>query len=193
MIAPMDPRELLDFWLSERARPLWFEKDAAFDEEIRRRFGGWIEAGAQGRLAEWERRPDTALALVVLLDQFPRNIHRGSPRAYMQDAAARGVAGRALARGHDQVVALGHRFFFYLPYEHSESLAEQRRSVALFRAWVEAQEGPARANAEDQFRYVLRHMEIIERFGRFPHRNAILGRRSTPEEEAFLAEPLSSF
>ncbi|MFZ5791286.1 MAG: DUF924 family protein [Pseudomonadota bacterium] len=189
----MNPDDLLDFWLSERARPLWFEKNAAFDEEIRRRFGGWIEAGAEGRLAAWEHMPDSALALVVLLDQFPRNIFRGSPRAFMQDAAARAVADRAIQRGHDRAVALAHRFFFYLPYEHSESLEEQRRSVALFRRWVEAHEGPARAQAEDQFRYVLRHQEIIERFGRFPHRNAILGRASSPEELAFLAEPMSSF
>lgn len=193
MLRTMNPKELLDFWLSVRARPLWFEKDAAFDEEIRRRFADWIPPAAQGRLAEWERTPESCLALLVLLDQFPRNLFRTSPRAFMHDPAARLVAGRAIARGHDQAVPLDCRFFFYLPYEHSENLEEQRQSLTLFRRWVEAHEGAARAEAEDQFRYVLRHHEIIERFGRFPHRNAILGRASTPQELAFLAEPMSSF
>jgi uncharacterized protein (DUF924 family) len=189
----MDPRALLEFWLSDYARPLWFEKNAAFDAEIRHRFGGWIEAGAQGRLVEWERRPDTALALVVLLDQFPRNIFRNSPRAFLYDSAALGVAGRAVERGHDLVTPLDRRAFFYLPFEHCEQGAAQERAVELFRRWVDAHEGAARNEAEDQFRYVLRHREIIERFGRFPHRNLALGRNSTPEELAFMTEPMSSF
>jgi uncharacterized protein (DUF924 family) len=189
----MDPRLILDFWFSDYARPLWFEGNAAFDAEIRHRFANWIEPAAQGRLAEWERRPDTVLALVLLLDQFPRNIFRNSPRAFLHDSAAVAVALRALDRGHDQATPLDRRSFFYLPLEHSEKLEEQRRSVELFRRWVEAHEGAARNEAEDTFRYVLRHHEIIERFGRFPHRNLTLGRRSTPEELAFLTEPMSSF
>jgi uncharacterized protein (DUF924 family) len=189
----MDPRALLEFWLSDYARPLWFERNAAFDAEIRHRFGGWIAPALQGRLMEWERQADTCLALVVLLDQFPRNIHRGGPRAYHCDAAAVGVAARAIGRGHHQALPLDRRFFFYLPFEHSERLEEQSRSIEFFRRWVEAHEGAARNQAEDQFRYVLRHHEIIERFGRFPHRNACLGRDSTPEELAFLTEPMSSF
>jgi uncharacterized protein (DUF924 family) len=189
----MDPRQLLEFWLSDYARPLWFEKNAAFDAEIRHRFGGWIEPGARGRLADWERQPDTALALVILLDQFPRNIFRNSPRAFLYDSAALAVTLRALDRGHDQATPLDRRNFFYLALEHSETLEEQRRSVELFRRWVEAHEGAARNEAEDTFRYVLRHHEIIERFGRFPHRNRILGRISTEEELAFLTEPMSAF
>ena len=190
----MDPRALLDFWLSDYAKPLWFERNATFDAEIRHRFGSWIEPAAQGRLAEWERRPDTALALVVLLDQFPRNIFRNSPRAFLYDAAALAVALRALERGFDQAMPLDRRTFFYLPIEHSEQIGHQRRSVELFRRWVEAHEGDAARNeAEDTFRYVLRHCEIIERFGRFPHRNLALGRESTPEELAFLTEPMSDF
>jgi uncharacterized protein (DUF924 family) len=189
----MNPQTLLEFWLSDYARPLWFERNAAFDAEIRHRFGGWIEPALQGRLAEWERQPDTCLALVILLDQFPRNIHRGSPRAYHCDGAAVAVATRAIGRGHDQSLPLDRRFFFYLPFEHSERLEEQHRSVELFRRWAEAHEGAARNQAEDQLRYVLRHREIIERFGRFPHRNACLGRDSTLEELAFLTEPMSSF
>ncbi|HWA44305.1 MAG TPA: DUF924 family protein [Hypericibacter adhaerens] len=190
----MDPRLLLEFWLSDYARPLWFEKNAAFDAEIRHRFSGWIEPAAQGRFADWERRPDTALALVVLLDQFPRNIHRESPRAYLHDAVTLAIAMRAIARGHDQALPLDQRFFFYMPLEHSESLADQCRAMDLFRGWVEAHEGdPRRGKAEEAFRYVARHHEIIERFGRFPHRNRCLGRNSTPEELAFLTEPMSSF
>jgi uncharacterized protein (DUF924 family) len=189
----MDPRQLLEFWFSDYARPLWFEKNAAFDAEIRHRFGGWIEPGSQGRLAEWERSPDTALALVVLLDQFPRNIFRNNPRAFLYDPAALAVARRALDRGHDLAMPLDRRSFFYLPLEHSEKAEEQQRSVELFRRWMEAHEGAARSEAEDTFRYVLRHQEIIARFGRFPHRNRILGRLSTDEELAFLIEPMSSF
>jgi len=189
----MNPRALLDFWCAERCRPLWFERNDGFDGEIRRAFEGWIEPAAEGRLAHWEETPQTALALVVLLDQFPRNIYRGSPRAWRYDPAALAVAGRAVARGLDRVTPLDLRFFFYLPYEHSETLADQERSLALFRAWVEAHEGAARAEAADQYRYVARHEEIIRRFGRFPHRNAILGRTSTPEELEFLKEPMSSF
>lgn len=190
----MDPRALLDFWLSDYARPLWFERNATFDAEIRHRFGAWIEPAAQGRLAEWERRSDTALALVVLLDQVPRNIYRDSPRAYLHDAAARAVAVRAIERGHDQATPLDERRFFYLPIEHSEKLEDLRRSVDLFRRWVEAHQGDAARNvAEETLRYVLRHCEIIERFGRYPHRNLALGRDSTPEELAFLTEPMSSF
>jgi len=189
----MDPRALLEFWCAERCRPLWFEKNDGFDAEIRQRFGGWIDPASEGKLAHWEETPGTAFALVVLLDQFPRNIHRGSPRAYYYDPAARRLAGRAIARGHDRATPLDQRFFFYLPYEHSEALADQARSVELFRAWADAHEGSAHAAAVDQLRYVHRHEEIIRRFGRFPHRNAVLGRLSTPAELEFLQEPMSSF
>jgi uncharacterized protein (DUF924 family) len=189
----MNPRALVEFWCSERCRPLWFEKNEAFDDELRQQFASWIEPAAEGKLAHWEETPETALALVLLLDQFPRNIHRGSPRAYRCDPAARQVAARSIARGHDKGTPLDRRFFFYLPYEHSEDLADQQRSLALFRAWADAHDGEARAQAMDQLRYVARHEEIIRRFGRFPHRNAILGRVSTPDEIEFLKEPMSSF
>lgn len=189
----MNPRALLDFWCSQRCRPLWFERNHGFDEEIRREFASWIDPAGESLLAHWEETPETALALVILLDQVPRNLYRGSPRAYRYDAAARAVAARSIARGHDKATALDLRFFFYLPYEHSEDLADQRRSVELFRAWAEAHEGEAHAQAMEQLRYVDRHEEIIRRFGRFPHRNAALGRLSTPAEVEFLKEPMSSF
>ncbi len=187
------PGEILEFWFSERARPLWFEKDPAFDDEIRRRFGGTLEVAGDGMLDGWAETPESCLALVVLLDQFSRNIHRGTPRAFAGDAKALATAGQAVERGFDRRVPLERRTFFYLPFEHSENAADQARAVALFRRWADEHDGSAREDALEQVRYVLRHQEIIERFRRFPHRNRILGRESTPEELAFLAEPHSSF
>jgi len=187
------PGEINDFWFCDRAKVLWFEKDPAFDEEIRQRFGRSIAAAAAGELDGWTVAPESCLALLVLLDQFPRNIFRGTPRAFAADAGARRIASLAIERGFDRQMPLARRPFFYLPFEHSEDLADQSRSVALFRAWAEENDGAARDQAFDQLTYVLRHQEAIERFGRFPHRNAILGRQSTPEEIAFLQEPKSSF
>jgi len=189
----MHPSAILDFWLSERVRPHWFERSDPVDREIAGRFAGWLEPAKEGALAGWEAEPRPALALVLLLDQFPRHIFRGKPRAFAYDATARAVAGRAIARGFPDRIPLDHRYFFYLPYEHSESPADQERSLRLFRDWVEAHEGEARARVEEHFRYCLRHAEIVRRFGRFPHRNAVLGRESTPAEVEFLKEPMSSF
>ncbi len=193
MTALRQPGELLDFWFSERVRPLWFEPGPGFDAEIRERFAATLDAAATGLLAGWLAAAESALALVILLDQFPRNIHRGTPRAFACDASARSAADSAVLRGFDQRTPLDRRPFFYLPFEHSEEPADQRRAVALFRAWLEAQDAGGRNRAEEQFRYVLRHQEIIERFGRFPHRNRILGRETTAAEAAFLDEPMSSF
>jgi len=187
------PGEVLEFWFSERSRPLWFERDAAFDEEIRGRFAANVAAACLGDLDYWVRAVDSSLALVLLLDQFPRNIHRGSLRAYAGDARARDIADTAIERGFDHRTALDRRFFFYLPFEHSENPKDQVRSVALFRRWAEEHRGDARDRALDQMKYVLRHQEIVQRFGRFPHRNTVLGRESTPDEIAFLNEPHSSF
>jgi uncharacterized protein (DUF924 family) len=189
----MNPQAIVDFWLSDYARQRWFQKDAGFDAEIGRLFQSWIEPAGEGRLGHWEREARTSFALVVLLDQFPRNLFRGRPLAFRYDPAARGVAARAIAAGHDRTFPLNCRFFYYLPAEHSEKLADQAQSMALFRRWVEDHEGAARAHAEEQFHYVRRHQEIIERFGRFPHRNAALGRPSTDAEIAFLKEPMSAF
>ncbi len=187
------PGEVLEFWFSERARPLWFEQNAAFDEEIRARFGANVGAACIGDLDYWVRAVDSSLALVLLLDQFPRNIHRGTLRAFAGDARARATAGTAIDRGFDRRTPLDRRFFFYLPFEHSEDPRDQVRSVALFRRWAEEHRGAARERAFEQMKYVLRHQEIVQRFGRFPHRNAALGRESTPEEIAFLQEANSSF
>ena len=187
------PAEVREFWFCERARRLWFEKDPAFDDEIRTRFGTTVAAACAGELGGWAAETEGCLQLVVLLDQFPRNIFRGTPRAFAADPMARQVAGRAIDRGYDLRTPIDRRFFFYMPFEHSEDLEDQRRSVMLFRRWAEAQTGAAREQAFDQLTYVLRHQEAIERFGRFPHRNAILGRESTAGEIAFLQEPKSSF
>ncbi len=187
------PSDVLEFWFSEQSRTLWFEKNAAFDESIRSRFEDTMRAAAAGELEHWERTAPGALALVIVLDQFPRNLYRGSARAFAADARARQVADRAINRRLDQETPLAQRHFFFLPFEHSESTADQERSIALFQAWAAAHDGPARDRALEQMRYVHRHAEIVQRFGRFPHRNEALGRESTPAEIEFLREPMSAF
>jgi len=189
----LTPGTVLDFWFDAPARRLWFSKDEAFDGEVRHRLEETLSRAVAGELGAWETEAEGALALVILLDQVPRNIYRGSPRSFACDALVRRLAQQSIERGFDQRLALDRRFFFYLPFEHGESADDQRRSVALFRSWVDRHDGPDREQAEQQFLYVLRHQEIIERFGRFPHRNAILGRASTQDEEQFLDEPMSSF
>jgi uncharacterized protein (DUF924 family) len=187
-------RDVLDFWFTDRCRALWFGRDDAFDQEIRDGFGELVAAAACGKACtDWQQTAEGALALLIVLDQFPRNIHRGSSDAFAADALARRTADGSLAVGFDQEIRWEHRFFFYLPFEHSEDAEDQARSVALFRAWLEASPPEHRATAEDQLTYVLRHQEIVQRFGRFPHRNAALGRTTTAEEAAFLQEPRSSF
>jgi uncharacterized protein (DUF924 family) len=172
---PIGPSDVLAFWRS--AGPdKWFEKDLAFDADVAARFAGLWRTAAGGGLAPWEETPEGALALVIVLDQFPRNMFRGEARMYATDAAARGVADRALARGFDQQVARPERQFFYLPFMHSEDRADQERCVAL-----------ARGYGDDEFtRYAEDHADIVRRFGRFPHRNAALHRAISAEEQAFL-------
>lgn len=187
------PADLLDFWFSDHSRERWFVRDAAFDAAIRERFEDTLRAGAAGELDHWARTAPGALALVILLDQFPRNLYRGSARAFAADARARAIADRAVAQRQDQEVPLDRRFFFYVPFEHSESLADQQRCVGLFQAWVDAHDGAARDQALEFMPYIHRHAEIIQRFGRFPHRNEALGRESTEAELVFLREPMSSF
>jgi uncharacterized protein (DUF924 family) len=166
--------EVVAFW--QHAGPgRWFTKDAAFDAQFRERFLAAHEAAAAGELAHWEARAEDALGLVLLLDQFPRNCFRGTPRMYATDEAARALTGRAVAAGQDMAVDVSLRLFFYLPLAHSESLADQDRSVELHH------------RLEPQvMRHALEHRDIVRRFGRFPHRNIILGRPTTPEEQAFL-------
>jgi len=167
---------VLAFWRA-LGRDKWFSRDDAVDAVIRRRFLLTYDAAVAGSLAGWEDTPQSALALLIVLDQFPRNMFRGSARSFAADPQAREVAGRALARGFDQAVVPGERGFFYLPFMHSEDLADQERCVALYQATEDA----------DGLKFALIHADIIRRFGRFPHRNAVLGRETTADEQAFLA------
>ena len=166
---------LLAFWRD--AGPMkWFTKDTAFDDAIRARFLATYQAAATRTLADWENTAEGALALVIALDQFPRNMFRGSARAFATDPLARQVADRAMAKGFDQKVPEAERGFFYLPCMHSEELADQERCVTLYRAL---------GNAEN-LKYAYIHADIIRKFGRFPHRNVVLGRATTAEEQTFL-------
>jgi uncharacterized protein (DUF924 family) len=167
--------DVLAFWRA--AGPAkWFKKDSAFDAEIISRFQALWRAAASGPLSDWETAADPALALVIVLDQFPRNMFRGKADAFATDALARGVAERAIARSFDQKVPASERLFFYLPFEHSESLADQERAVALV----------GTLGNPDLTRWSELHADVIRRFGRFPHRNSALGRATTREEQEYL-------
>lgn len=188
---------VLDFWFGSpgdpgygSARKAWFVKDDAFDARIRSRFLALHEAAATRRLEGWRASAPDCLALVVVLDQFSRNMFRGTPEAFACDSYALELAEHAVGARLDAVVPPVHRMFFYLPFEHSESLLDQERSVALFAALRREMQHEAFDSAHD---YAVKHRVVIERFGRFPHRNAILGRESTSEEIEFLAQPGSSF
>ena len=171
------PEEVVSFW-REAGSERWFTKDVAFDQVCRDRFALTYEAAARGDLDEWELTPEGALAVVLLLDQFPRNMFRGTKAAYRTDPAALMAADRAIERGYDREVDPALRQFFYLPFAHAEDIGHQERSVALSEALGDA----------ELVKWARHHRDIIARFGRFPHRNAILGRETTPEEARFLEE-----
>jgi uncharacterized protein (DUF924 family) len=171
-----DPQDVVRFWREAGPRR-WFRHDPAFDAQFRDRFLAAHEAAARGELSAWSGTPEAALALVLLLDQFPRNAFRGTPRMYATDALAREVADDAIAAGHDLELDAQVRPFFYLPFQHSEHLPDLQRGVLLNEPL-----------GGEQLRYARHHRDIVARFGRFPHRNAVLGRPSSHEEERFLAE-----
>lgn len=179
-LAP-EARVVLETWLAPETEPRWFRPDAAFDRVLALRFGALVDRAAAGAFDDWPATPEGALALAILVDQLPRNIHRGTPRAFAHDAKAREVARRALALGHHLALPERVRLFLYLPFEHSEEAADQERAVEL-----------CRALGGEAFRHAVRHRDVIRRFGRFPHRNAVLGRASTGEELDFLQQPGSS-
>jgi uncharacterized protein (DUF924 family) len=189
----MQPKTILDFWFSERVQRLCFERDAAFDAEIRTQFGAAVAQAQAGGFEDWSAAPRDALALVILLDQMPRNIHRGSPQAFAGDARALGVAEHIIASGWDRGFSFTERRFTYLPFEHSEDPKVHKRGLALFADLAVGCADAHNVEGAVQLLYAARHAEIIFRFGRYPHRNACLGRISTPEEEAFLKEPMSAF
>jgi uncharacterized protein (DUF924 family) len=166
-------QEVVSFW-RDAGPERWFTKDQAFDDEIRRRFLATHEAAAAGSLKDWENSAEGALALLILLDQFSRNMFRGDARSFASDHLARAIAAGALIKGHDSQFP-DMRDFFYLPFVHSEDIGDQERAIALYQA--------ARS---DDFKWAQMHADIIRRFGRFPHRNAVLGRITTPQEQAFL-------
>lgn len=189
-----DFREVLDFWFGPAGSPEfgkprdeWFAKSDEFDAAIRTRFLELHRRAADGELQPWQSAPDSLLALILVLDQFSRNLYRGGGRAFACDAQALAAAQLAVARGDDRALLPVQRWFVYLPFEHAEDLAMQRRAAELF----EGLRGDA--DSARTIDYARRHHEIIARFGRFPHRNAVLGRISTPEEIEFLKQPGSGF
>lgn len=188
-----DPRDVLEFWFGApnaadagAPRDFWFRRSAATDELIRTRFGADVEAALRGERDAWSQTVDGARALILLLDQFTRNIFRDTPRAFAGDARALEVARALVAAGADRALAPLQRWFVYLPFEHSESLDAQRESLRLFGEL-------AAAGLPEALDWARRHFEVIERFGRYPHRNAILGRASSAEELAYLAQPGAGF
>ncbi|UCE32747.1 MAG: DUF924 domain-containing protein [Burkholderiales bacterium] len=192
---PPQAQAVLAFWFDPQSRagrahevrPEWFRKDPDFDAAIRERFGALLEQAAEDGLAEWGETPPAALARLIVCDQFPRNLFRDSPRAFAFDATARGIARTLVAGGGHLSLHPLERWFAYLPFEHSESLADQLWALALF---ATLRDDPMAGGA---YEWAVRHHEVIARFGRFPHRNQVLGRDSTPEELAFLAQPGSRF
>lgn len=171
----MNPEDVLTFW-REAGPKQWFEKDLAFDEKVLATFLPTYEAAASGGLDAWREQPASALALIIILDQFPRNMFRGARQMFATDSRARELADHAITRGFDQQMSKDLRSFFYLPLMHSEAPADQERCVALFEALGD----------ENGLRFAKIHEDIIRRFGRFPHRNSVLGRDPSPEEQAFL-------
>jgi len=195
-MSAIDPRigAVLHFWFGPpgdpdhgRAREAWFRKDPVFDDAIRQRFGGLVEEARGGGLAAWQAVPDGELALLLVCDQFPRNLFRGEARAFALDGRALAVARRVVGSGRDRGWPPLHRVFAYLPFEHSESLSDQHEAVRLF---ASLRDDP---QAGGYHEWALKHLHVIERFGRFPHRNEALGRPSTDAEIAFLAQPGSRF
>ena len=179
----MNADTVLAFWFEETAPAAWWKVDPAFDATIRQRFGALHRAAALGELWSWRATPAGRLAEVIVLDQFSRNIHRETPLAFATDPMALALAQEAVAGGHDQALPPQRRVFLYMPYMHSESVLVHGEALRLFTA----------LGIENNLDFERRHQAIVERFGRYPHRNAILGRTSTPDELAFLQQPGSRF
>lgn len=195
------PREILDFWFGSDYEPggdepefrkEWFIKDEAFDERIRECFADDLERAARGEYDDWADTPHGRLALIILLDQFSRNLFRGSPRSWTQDLLALKLSLEGIEQGDDLELGVVERAFFYLPIEHSEDMHLQDLSVEKFGELLEI--APEIAGGENGlYDYAVKHRDVIEQFGRYPHRNEVLGRPNTPEEEEFLAKPGAGF
>lgn len=189
MIDPMINR-ILEFWFGKsgdadygKPKSYWFNSTPEIDKQIRHDFGDLYDQAAQGQLQSWQDTPEGCLSLIILFDQFSRNLFRGTPQVFATDSRALSIAKEAILKGFDQKLPLFQRSFLYMPFMHSESLSDQLKSVELFTS----------SGAEAGIDYAVRHKDIIQRFGRFPHRNAILNRESTPDEIEFLKQPGSSF
>lgn len=193
MEVPADAREVLEFWFAQEHAAHWFVRSDAFDAQIRSQFGQTVEAASAGELDAWTRTPDGWLALLIVLDQFRRNMYRDDARAWACDEKTLALALAGIARGDDQRVPVSQRAFAYLPLEHAEDLGLQHRCVALFAALCAAAKPAQRSALESFLDYARQHRHVIESFGRFPHRNALLGRSSTSAELAWLAKPGAGF
>lgn len=181
--SPVPPETVNGFWFEELAPRDWFRKSTKLDRRIAERFGATHEAAAQGELSRWRATPEGRLAEILVLDQFSRNIHRNSARAFANDSTALALAREATETGADRALGAQQRAFLYMPFMHSESLADHDIAIALYRA----------LGLNNHLAAERKHYAIIQRFGRYPHRNAILGRESTAEETAFLGEPGAAF
>ncbi len=176
-------QDVLDFWFEQLSPQQWFSVDAKIDELISNQFSALLQQAVSGELFAWREQAQASLAEIIILDQFSRNIHRGQAGAFANDSLALCLAQQAVAKGFDKQLNLSQRSFLYMPYMHSESLVIHQQAEQLFKA----------PGLENNYQFELKHKVIIERFGRYPHRNQILGRESSPEEIAFLAGPDSSF
>ena len=196
------PERVLSFWFEDatlspealqRRNVVWFRADPAFDDECAARFTALLDDAARGRLGDWTATPRGRLALVILLDQMPRNIHRGSPAAFMHDAGAAAHCLAGIESGQDRALHPVERLFLYMPLQHAEDLDLQRRSVERFESLAAEADDAWRADFTGNARYAREHHDVIERFGRFPHRNRVLGRASTDEELRYLAAGAPTF
>ena len=178
-------KDILDFWFVETQPQQWFQVNEEFDRTIIARFSEPYEMAARGEFDDWQKNADGALALCILLDQMPRNMFRGTPKAFDTDKKALIVSKYAISKGLDQVLPLQKRRFIYLPFEHSENMNDQHRCVELFEKIKE--DDPL------GYEYAVRHLDVIEKYGRFPHRNKILNRENTSEEDEYLAQPGAGF
>lgn len=199
---PAGARAVLQYWLGDvplsnaralEKRALWFTKSDAVDAEIAHHFGDEVAEAKAGELDHWEQTAEGTLALLILLDQFTRNIWRGKPESFSGDDKALALAKKALAQGRDAQVVSVARMFFYLPLEHAEDMACQNASVAAFEQLAEKADAQSRDFLKDTLVYAHKHREVIAQFGRFPHRNPILGRPSTPAEQVYLSQPGAGF
>ena len=190
---PSTPADVLDFWFDSDSEALWYERNDAFDAAIGRRFGDTLEAALRGDLDAWTETPEGWLALLIVRDQFSRNLYRHDARAWAGDPGTQVLALDGIAQGYDQRLAPMQRVFAYMPLEHAESPVLQQHCVRLFERLLACQPEAQRPRFQNYLDYARRHHDVIARFGRFPHRNAVLGRTDTPAEQAYLATPGAGF